>query len=144
MFAPLKQANPDSKYVVMQLTSGVGDKIESVVDHAFQHAQNGWIMCVNSGTTVSPSVIDGLHNFINIEMRQLILVEPQAGINGLTFPAYLFKFLNGNKTKIFNDEMTDSREFLEKVKDAEKRGGTKTVYSWDDIMSRLSTDGVNE
>lgn len=144
MFNPLKEANPDSKYVVMQLTSGVGENIASVVDHAFQHAQNGWIMCVDSGTTVSPSVVDGLHNFINIEMRQLILVEPQAGINGLTFPAYLFKFLNGNKTKMFNDEMTDSREFLEKVKDAEQRGGTKTVYSWDDIMSRLPMDGENE
>jgi hypothetical protein len=144
LFNPLKESNPDLKYVVMQLTSSISDQMVSVVDHAFQHAQNGWIMCVNSGTTVAPSVLDGLHNFINIEMRQLILVEPQAGINGLAFPAYLFKFLNGNKTKIFNDEMTDSRKFLEKVKDAEQRGGTKTVYSWDDIMSRLPADGANE
>lgn len=143
MFNPLKEANPESKYVIMQLTEAP-NKLVSVLDHAFTHAQNGWIMCVSSGTTVCSSVLESLHNFINIEMRQLILVEPKSGIDGMMFPAYLFKFLNGNKTKMFNDEMTDSREFLEKVKDAEQRGNTKTVYSWDEIVSRLPNGGGDE
>lgn len=143
MFDPLKKANPESKYVIMQLTESP-QKMTEFMDHAFTHAQNGWIMCVNSGTTVSASVAEALHNFINIEMRQLILVEPQSGIDGLAFPAYLFKFLNGNRTKIFNDDMADSREFLEKVKDAEKRGNNKTVYTWDEVMSRLPNGGDDE
>ena len=68
------------------------------------------------------------------------MVEPTSGIDGLTFPAYLFKFLNGNKTKMFNDEMTDSRQFLEKVRDAEKRGGSKTIYEWHEVLGRLGED----
>jgi hypothetical protein len=45
----------------------------------------------------------------------------------------LFKFLNGNGTKIFKDEMVDTRGFITKVLEAEKRGGTKTVYTWEEF-----------
>jgi hypothetical protein len=136
---PFKEEFPESKYIVMQLTEAP-ENLVWTIDHAFSHARNGWIMCLTSGSTVPPKAVDSLHNFINIEMRQIIMVEPTSGINGLTFPAYLFKFLNGNKTKMFNDEMTDSRQFLEKVRDAEKRGGTKTIYEWHEVLGRLGED----
>ncbi len=120
----------------MQLTESP-EQMHKVVDQAFTHAQNGWVMCLGSGETVNPSSVEALHNFMNIEMRQLVLIEPSSGISGLAFPAYLFKFLNGNRTKIFNDDMTDSRDFMEKVKDAEVRGGTKTIFTWPDLLNRL-------
>ena len=105
----------------------------TLVDEAFGHAQNGWIMTVTSDETVAPDTLTKLNKVINVDMRQMIMIEPSGEFSGLVFPAYLFKFLNGNRIKIFQDEMVDGRGFIEKVKEAEKRGGTKTVMTWEEF-----------
>ena len=90
-------------------------------------------MCTSSGLRVRPETLDRLHELLNKEMKQIAIVEPYDDFNGLMFPAYLFKFLNGNRTKVFRDEIVDSNEFIQKVRNAEERGKTKTIMTWSEF-----------
>lgn len=123
-----------TKYHIVQIQEKP-EKIIQIIDEAFGKAENGWIMCTSSGLRVKPETLDRLHELLNKEMKQITMVEPHDGFNGLIFPAYLFKFLNGNKTKVFRDEMVDSHEFMEKVKNAEERGKTKTIMTWKEFYA---------
>ena len=126
----------DTKYHIVQLNKA-HENLATVIDEAFTHAENGWIHCVTCGDEVPNDLLSKIHNFINVRMKKLIMLMPKNDdpFSGLTFPAYLFKFLNGNGVKVFRDEMADSRSFLDKVLDAEKRGETKTVYSWEEFYA---------
>jgi hypothetical protein len=115
-----------TKYHVLQLTEEP-ETIMKIVDAAFTHAENGWIMTTTSGCTVKPDIVEKLHKILNKDMKQIILVEPYDDYNGMIFPAYLFKFLNGNENKIFRDEILDGRAFIDKVRAAEERGKTKHI-----------------
>lgn len=120
------------KYHIIQMTESP-EVIERIVDKAFTHAQNGWITVTSSGEIVPNDMLQRIHNMINIQMKQIIMIEPYDEFNGLTFPAYVFKFLNGNKTKIFNDEEKSSDSFIQKMKQAEERGNTKCIISWEEF-----------
>ena len=120
------------KYHVLQMQENP-KQVMRLVDTAFRHAQNGWIMTTSSGCEITNDVLDKLHKVVNLDMKQLMLIEPYDGFNGMIFPAFLFKFLNGNRDKIFSDEMVDGRAFLEKVKAAEERGGTNHILKWEDF-----------
>jgi hypothetical protein len=126
------ELNDFTKYHILQISENPKELIK-IVDEAFIHAQNSWILTTSSGEIIQKDIIDKLHKIINLDMRQIVMVEPYDNFNGLLFPAYLFKFLNGNNTKIFNDEMVDSRAFVEKVKEAEKRGNTKSILTWEEF-----------
>jgi hypothetical protein len=122
----------DTDYHIVQI-SKMPEKQIYLVDEAFNHAQNGWIYVTTSGEIVAESIIDKLHNAINVEMKQVMTVEPYDGFNGLIFPAFLFKFLNGNRMKVYQDEQVDSGTFIEKVKTAQDRSDIKTVYTWEEF-----------
>lgn len=119
----------DTKYHIVQLQARPKEVI-TTLDEAFTHAQNGWIYSTTAGESVASDTLTKLHELVNIQMIQLMMVEPYDDFNGLIFPAYLFKFLNGNKAKLFQDEQLDSRSFRDKVRAAEKRGNTQTVLTW--------------
>jgi hypothetical protein len=121
----------NTKYHLMQNTDS--GNVHKLVDSAFNHAENGWIMCVSSGMNVPVDTLDKLHKLINKDMRQVVMVEPKDGFNNMIFPAYLFKFLNGNKTKIFQDEMIDGRLFLDKVKAADERSEGTNIIQWEEF-----------
>lgn len=120
------------KYHIVQVSENP-DKIMELIDEAFTHAQNGWIMTVSSDNTVDSGILSKLHKLINEDMRQVIMIEPYNDFEGLVFPAYLFKFLNGNKNKIFQDEIVDGNDFVTKIREAEERGGTKTIMTWEEF-----------
>tara|TARA_Y100001938_G_scaffold133366_1_gene192645 strand:+ start:5777 stop:6577 length:801 start_codon:yes stop_codon:yes gene_type:complete len=124
--------NSTTKYHIVQLKNKPETDMKHL-DEAFSHAQNGWLYSTTSGESVPKDVVSKLHKNINIDMKQLMLVEPYDNYNGLMFPTFVFKFLKGNRSKIFQDEMMDSRPFLEKMKAAEKRGNTKTIFSWEEF-----------
>jgi hypothetical protein len=123
-----------TKYHILQMAENP-DKLIRVIDNAFGHAQNGWIMVTSSGEEIDKNSLEILNRLINIEMKQIVMVEPYDGFNGLMFPAYLFKFLNGNKTKIFSDEEKDSNDFITKVKNAETRSDTKHIIKWEEFYA---------
>lgn len=120
------------KYHIVQLTEAP-KIISRIVDQSFTHAQNGWMMLTSSGERVAHDTLDKIHKLINIDMQQIVMIEPYDDFNGMIFPAYVFKFLNGNKTKIFNDEQAVSDSFINKMKEAEKRGETKCILSWEEF-----------
>lgn len=122
----------DTDYHILQVGEAPEKQIH-LVDEAFTHAQNGWIYVTTSGETVAHDMIDKLHNAINFEMKQIMTVESYDGFNGLLFPAFLFKFLNGNKMKVYQDEQVDAGTFIEKVKTAQDRSDIKTVYTWEEF-----------
>ena len=123
----------DTKYHVVQIDS-TPKQVIKVIDQAFSHAaQNGWIYSTTSGQEVPSDVLVKINKLINIDMKQVTMIDAYDGFNGLMFPAFLFKFLNGNKVKIFEDEKADSREFIEKMKAADERSETKTVLSWEEF-----------
>jgi len=104
--------------------------VDRVVDEAFTHAKNGWLYVTTSGEPVKRDLIKRIHNRVNIQLKKLSFVEPYSGSDGMLFHTPLFKFLNGNKTKIFNDEYSDSRPFIEKVRDAASRSDKECFLTW--------------
>ena len=118
-----------TKYHIVQLNSKLDDVTQSL-DAAFTHAQNGWIYVATSGETIASDVITRLNGLLNIEMKKLNRVESYDGFNGLMFPAFLFKFLNGNKNKMFTDKKMDTGSFVEKMQKAEARSNSKTIITW--------------
>jgi len=128
------ELNEHTKYHVLQITE-TPEQIQNVIDAAFNYAENSWIMTTSSGCIVREDTTDILNKIINIDMKQKILVEPYDDYNGMIFPAYLFKFLNGNKIKVFQDEMVDGRGFLEKVRDAAERGASDSLMTWEEFYA---------
>lgn len=128
------EENEDTKYHILQI-SATPEKIHNILDAAFNHAENGWVMNTTSGCVVKPNTAAQIHKITNLDLKRMVLVEPYDGYNGMIFPAYLFKFLNGNKTKIFQDEMVDGRDFLEKIQAASERSSTKTIYTWEEFYA---------
>jgi len=126
--------DPKTKYHIVQLNTA-HKQLATMIDQAFGHSQNGWVHCLTAGDEVPNDFLNRIHYFVNVEMKMLVALLPKSEnpFSGLTFPAFLFKFLNGNGVKVFRDEMMDSRPFVEKILEAEKRGKTKTVYTWEEF-----------
>lgn len=91
-----------------------------ILDEAFRLALNGWIYTTTSGEMVDKNVLKDVHEHLNIKMKKLSVVSPYEGINGLMVQTSLFKYLNGNRTKIWSEDQKDSRLFLDKVKELDK------------------------
>lgn len=104
---------------VLQLIEVPENKIW-ILDEAFNLVLNGWLYYTTSGESVDKNMLKDLHQHINIKMKKLSVVMPYDGINGLLVQTSLFKYLNGNKTKVWTPEEKDSRLFLDKVKDLNK------------------------
>ena len=63
-----------------------------------------------------------------------MMVKPSGDVfSSMLFPAFLFKFLNGNKQKIFQDTTSAEGNFLEKMEEADKRSPSKTVITWEEF-----------
>lgn len=116
--------------VQLQITP---DDIHKRIDQAFKHARNGWAYVTSSGESVPRDLLQKIDHRINSEMKRLVVVKPYDEINGLLFQTTLFKFLNGNKSKLHNDEIADHRSFLEKVEDASSRSDDDTFITWEEF-----------
>lgn len=124
----------DTKHHIVQVLK-MPSKAEFLIDEAFKHATNGWVYVCHAGESIRKDIVESIHTRINISMKPLVIVRPyDDNLNGLIFQAALFKFLNGNKSKIFQDEKIDSRLFLEKVKQASERSGPETYISWGEFI----------
>ena len=66
-------------------------------------------------------------------MKKLVVVKPYSGVNGLLFQSALFKFVNGNRPKLYQDEIIDNRPFLEKVTEAAKESDDQTLIDWSEF-----------
>lgn len=119
-----------TKTHLMQLIEVPENKIW-LIDQAFRHALNGWLYVTTSGEHVDRNILKDLHQHLNIKLKKLSVVMPYEGINGLLIQTALFKFLNGNKTKIWDKQTKDSRLFLEKIKDMEE--SEKFILDWSQI-----------
>ncbi|MAR66661.1 MAG: hypothetical protein CL833_05345 [Crocinitomicaceae bacterium] len=123
----------DTKYHIVQIETKP-EKVEQLVDESFKHAENGWIYTINSGDTVDPKILQKIQNYVNIKMEKLTLVKPDGDVfSSMLFPAFLFKFLNGNRNKIFQDTTSTEGSFLEKMEEADKRSPSKTVVTWEEF-----------
>lgn len=122
----------ETDYHIVQINEKP-EKDVFLMDEAFIHAKNAWIHTVTSGQEVPVDINDRLHRITNIELKPMVVVEPYNEFDGFIFPAYLFKFLNGNKAKVYQDELVDKGTFLEKIHTAEERSDVKTVYSWEEF-----------
>lgn len=100
------------------------------IDEAFTLAKNGWVYVTSSGENVSRDLILNIHKRVNVDMKKLVVVKPYGEINGLLFQTALFKFVNGNKTKLYKDEIADSRSFLEKIEHAAIDSDDETFITW--------------
>ena len=104
----------------------------SLIDHAFSHAKNGWAYVCHAGETIDKNLIYKIHKRVNLDLKKLVVIEPYDGeINGLFFQTALFKFLNGNNPKVFLDEESSDKTFIEKVKEAAKHSDPETMITWE-------------
>ena len=105
-----------------------------LIDEAFIHAKNGWIYVTSSGENVPLDLLEKMHKRINKDMDVLSVVKPYDHINGMIFQASLFKYLNGNKTKVYDrledDLEADDRLFLDKVEDLAQVSAEGSVIEW--------------
>tara|TARA_B110000495_G_C23026399_1_gene610039 strand:- start:1845 stop:2636 length:792 start_codon:yes stop_codon:yes gene_type:complete len=129
----------DVNYHIVQV--GKDQAVKTLVDRGFKHAENGWVYLLKSSKGI-PDLLQhkkDLDRTLNEDLKQLVMVEnSNHDDHELCFPAYLFKFLNGNRTKIYEDELADSRPFVVKIREAEARTKNKTVYTWDEINEKTS------
>ena len=122
----------ETKYHIVQLRDEPKTKWHKL-DPAFIHAKNGWIYVTSSEESVDRDLIWKIHKRVNIDMKKLVVVRPYKDMNGMIFQAALFKFVNGNRTKLYQDEMIDSRSFLEKVESAAENSGEETFITWSEF-----------
>lgn len=106
-----------------------------LIDEAFIHAKNGWVYVTSSGENIPLNLLEKMHQRINIDMNILSVVKPYDDINGMIFQASLFKYLNGNKRKVYDDAKgdelkTDDRLFLDKVEDLAQKSAEGSVIEW--------------
>ena len=103
-----------------------------VIDEAFSHAKNGWVYFCHAGEEVDTNLIYKINKRVNLDLKKLVVVEPyDDNLNGLLFQAALFKFLNGNNPKIFQDEVSTDLSFIDKVKEASKNSDPETMITWE-------------
>ena len=122
-----------TKYHVVQLEIDT-DNPHLKIDEAFRHAENGGAYVTSSGESVPTGLLRRIDKRINEDMKKLVVVTPyDDGINGLLFQTTLFKFVNGNKSKLYGDEVEDHRPFLEKVKDASQKSNDGTFITWSEF-----------
>jgi len=117
---------------IVQLQSQPKTKYH-VIDEAFPHAKNGWVYVTSSKTGVPTDLLSKINKRINKDLKQLTVVKPYDDINGMIFQTPLFKFLNGNRTKVFDDGSTDNRLFLDKIADMSTTDDSRSVLEWDDF-----------
>tara|TARA_R110000824_G_scaffold205610_1_gene390523 strand:- start:1757 stop:2545 length:789 start_codon:yes stop_codon:yes gene_type:complete len=117
---------------IVQINTELPTKYHQI-DEAFTHAKNGWIYITSSNKGVPRDLLSKMHQHINIDIKPLTVVKPYDDINGMIIQAALFKFLNGNKTKVFDDGSTDNRLFLDKVADMSTTDGSGSVLEWGDF-----------
>lgn len=118
-----------TEYHILQLEVKIEDPINTI-DEAFKHAKNGYVYVTSAGESVPRDLICKIDKRINLDMKKLVVVKPYSGINGLLFQSALFKFVNGNKPKLYQDETIDNRPFLEKVEEAAKESADQTFIDW--------------
>ena len=122
----------ETAYHVVQLQI-TPDSLSNRIDEAFAHAKNGWAYVTSSGESVPRDLIYKIHQRVNIDMKKLVVIKPYGEINGLLFQAALFKFVNGNKPKLYTDEVVDSRSFLEKIEHASIDSDDETFITWEEF-----------
>lgn len=102
-----------------------------LVDEAFRMVLNGWLYVTTSGEQVDRNLLKDLHEHLNLKLKKLSIVLPYDDINGFLVQTSLFKYLNGNKTKVWDLENKDSRMFLDKAKDLDKNGDC--ILEWSQV-----------
>ncbi len=122
----------ETQYHIVQLQI-TPDDIHKRIDQAFSHAKNGWAYVTSSGESVPRNLLRKIDHRINSDMKRLVVVKPYGEINGLLFQTTLFKFVNGNRSKLHNDEIADHRSFLEKVEEASSRSNDDTFITWEEF-----------
>lgn len=123
----------ETKHHIVQILDMPTNK-SFLIDEAFKHAKNGWIYVCNAGHKIKHTLIEDIHNRVNVQMKRLIIVEPMDDDgNGFLFQAALFKFLNGNKTKVFSDSESSTALFFDKAKEAAARSAADTLITWGDF-----------
>lgn len=103
------------------------------IDEAFTHAKNGWVYITSSDKGVPRDLLSKMHRHINTDLKPLTVVKPYDDINGMIIQAALFKFLNGNRTKTFDDGSIDNRLFLDKIADMSTKDGSRSLLEWNDF-----------
>ena len=121
-----------TEYHILQLEVKIEDPINTI-DEAFKHAKNGYVYVTSAGESVPRDLIRKIHKRINLDMKKLVVIRPYSAINGLLFQSALFKFVNGNKPKLYQDETIDNRPFLEKVEEAAKESEDQTFIDWSEF-----------
>ena len=122
----------ETEYHILQLQVEIDDPVNTI-DEAFAHAKNGYVYVTTSGERVPRDLIYKIHKRVNLDMKKLVVVKPYSGVNGLLFQYALFKFVNGNRPKLYQDEIIDNRPFLEKVKEAAKESDDQTLIDWSEF-----------
>lgn len=112
------------------------DRTELIMDEAFKHAKNGWVYVCDAGHKVHDTLIADIHHRINFEMKPLVVVEPLEDGNAFLFQAALFKFLNGNKFKVFSDEEYTEGPFIDKVRKAAEGSDPETFITWEKFYGK--------
>lgn len=105
-----------------------------VIDESFKHAKNGWVYFCHASESIDRDLIQKINKRVNVDLKKLVFVHPyDDNYNGLMFQASLFKFLNGNSTKVFKDSSTDKGSFVDKVKEAAKKSDKETFITWSEF-----------
>jgi len=105
----------------------------TVLEAAFDYATNGFYTIVDAGSVVAPDLLKKINNAINIELNQILMIEPhdKDSYSGLTVSCALHKYLSGSKDTT-NFEI--SKPIYDKVKKiAQTQDFERLIVKWEDL-----------
>jgi len=105
----------------------------TVLEAAFDYATNGFYTIVDAGSVVAPDLLKKINNAINIELNQILMIEPhdKDSYSGLTVSCALHKYLSGSKDTT-NFEI--SKPIYDKVKKiAQIQDFERLIVKWEDL-----------
>ena len=94
---------------------------------SFQHMVNGYYTVFHAGCDVPTDFIKRLNNMFNEEMMQVLLIEPEEGIDGLVMSVAMHKYLQ----TLHDKETLDIYAAVKEM--SEKQGFDNLCISWKDV-----------
>jgi hypothetical protein len=110
----------------------VNSSHQEILDHGFRFAKNGYIVLVRAGYKFRINFLDIIHSRINLKMKRL-LVAYSEDKEKILVSTPLWKFLNGNRSKMLESGEVDSRNFYGKLTDV-KTEDEDSIASWEELF----------
>tara|TARA_R100000808_G_scaffold2804_3_gene10528 strand:- start:53555 stop:54478 length:924 start_codon:yes stop_codon:yes gene_type:complete len=105
----------------------------TVLEASIDYATNGFYMIAKAGSVVPSDTLSKLNKAVNVELRQLVMVEPKEkeSYDGMVVLCALHKYLNGSKNV---NDFSITQPVYDKIKHvAKQQEFDSLILNWEDL-----------